>query len=100
MIFTSSALTKSLTLLVALSLQQQQQQQRQQQQRQQPQQAAQQVLAGGLQGRITIDGKPVTDATISAYRLDSEKTGYKDLVISQTNPQGTYQLASLPTGDY
>jgi len=54
-----------------------------------------------LRGHVTIDGRPVAHAAMSLFLLRPTVPGaYGRNIVSRTNENGTYEVASLPKGDY
>jgi hypothetical protein len=56
---------------------------------------------GSLRGQVLLDGRPVAHAAISLLLLRPTVPGaYGRNIVSRTNESGTYEVASLPKGDY
>jgi hypothetical protein len=54
-----------------------------------------------LRGQVTVDGQPVAHAGISLFLLRPKVPGaYGRNIVSRTSDNGTYEVASLPKGDY
>ena len=54
-----------------------------------------------LRGHVTMDGQPVAHAAMSLFLLRPTVPGaYGRNIVSRTNENGTYEVASLPEGDY
>lgn len=54
-----------------------------------------------LHGHVTVDGQPVAHAAMSLFLLRPEVPGaYGRNIVSRTSENGTYEVASLPKGDY
>ncbi len=54
-----------------------------------------------LRGHVTIDGQPVAHAAIDLFLLRPEVPGaYARTIVSRTEQNGTYEVASVPKGDY
>jgi Carboxypeptidase regulatory-like domain len=54
-----------------------------------------------LRGRVTVDGQPLAHAAISLFLLRTTVPGaYGRNIVSRTNENGSYEVASLPHGDY
>jgi len=54
-----------------------------------------------LRGQVTMDGQPVAHAAMSLFLLRPTVPGaYGRNIVSRTNENGTYEVASLPKGDY
>ena len=54
-----------------------------------------------LRGHVTVDGQPVAHAAMSLFLLRPKVPGaYGRNIVSRTNETGTYEVASLPEGDY
>jgi hypothetical protein len=54
-----------------------------------------------LRGHVTVDGQPVAHAAMSLFLLRPKVPGaYGRNIVSRTNENGTYEVASLPQGDY
>ncbi len=57
--------------------------------------------ASVLRGHVTMDGQPVAHAAMSLFLLRPTVPGaYGRNIVSRTNENGTYEVASLPKGDY
>jgi hypothetical protein len=56
---------------------------------------------GSLRGQVMLDGRPVAHAAVSLLLLRPTVPGaYGRNIVSRTNENGTYEVASLPKGDY
>src|SRR5580704_6378453 len=56
---------------------------------------------GSLRGQVMLDGQPVAHAAISLLLLRPTVPGaYGINIVSRTNENGAYEVASLPKGDY
>ena len=54
-----------------------------------------------LHGHVTIDGQPAPHAAMSLFLLRPKVPGaYGRNIVSRTSENGTYEVASLPKGDY
>jgi hypothetical protein len=54
-----------------------------------------------LRGHVTMDGQPVAHAAMSLFLLRPMVPGaYGRNIVSRTNENGIYEVASLPKGDY
>jgi hypothetical protein len=54
-----------------------------------------------LRGRVTADGQPIEHAAMSFFLLRPKVPGaYARNIVSRTSENGTYEVASLPRGDY
>jgi hypothetical protein len=54
-----------------------------------------------LRGQVMIDGQPVAHAAVSLFLLRPTVPGaYGRNIMSRTNDNGIYEVASLPRGDY
>jgi hypothetical protein len=54
-----------------------------------------------LRGQVMVDGQPVAHAVVSLFLLRPTVPGaYGRNIMSRTNDNGIYEVASLPTGDY
>jgi hypothetical protein len=54
-----------------------------------------------LRGHVTVDGQPVARAAMSLFLLRPKVPGaYGRNIMSRTDENGTYEVASLPKGDY
>jgi hypothetical protein len=54
-----------------------------------------------IHGRVTVDGQPVAHAAMSWFLLRPTVPGaYGRNIVSRTSETGTYEVASLPEGDY
>jgi hypothetical protein len=54
-----------------------------------------------LRGHVTVDGQPVAHAAMSLFLLRPKVPGaYGRNIVSRTSESGTYEVASLPKGDY
>jgi hypothetical protein len=54
-----------------------------------------------LRGHVTMDGQPVAHAAMSLFLLRPTVPGaYGRNIVSRTNENGIYEVASLPKGDY
>jgi hypothetical protein len=57
--------------------------------------------ASVLRGHVTVDGQPVAHAAMSLFLLRPKVPGaYGRNIVSRTNENGGYEVASLPKGDY
>jgi hypothetical protein len=57
--------------------------------------------ASVLRGHVTVDGQPVAHAAMSLFLLRPKVPGaYGRNIVSRTSGDGTYEVASLPQGDY
>jgi hypothetical protein len=54
-----------------------------------------------LRGQVIVDGQPVAHTAVSLFLLRPTVPGaYGRNIMSRTNANGIYEVASLPKGDY
>jgi hypothetical protein len=54
-----------------------------------------------LRGHVTVDGQPLAHGAVSLFLLRPKVPGaYGRNIVSRTSESGTYEVASLPKGEY